>query len=658
MFLLANGATPWAQDKEPLGSSRFELETMVVTGTRIEDEVKRVPRNVTVITAEDIAQAPSNNLIDLLAREAGVQLRSLFGHDKWGGVDIRGMGDTYASNVVVLVDGVRINPPDARTPDFSSIPLDRIERIEVVRGAGTVAHGDGAVGGVINIITKKGRDAFRADLLASYGAYDTTDGRASIGGRFKSIRYHLNADTYRTDGYRENGYLYKRDLGLRADAEPTEFLTLSLSASVHDDDYGLPGPVSEKDIDSETARRESLYPDDQGTTRQQAFAGAFELNLGPWGLFNLERSYRFRRADYILGYSPLLSKEDQQDEIDEDTKTFSLTWLKVFQLAGLEHRVQAGIEHFNTRYVRESPSQSTRKNSQVDRTAGFLTAQWGLPHSVTLEMGWRHSRFSGLFREDDYQWFGNVQRWVNGDRYDRDWQNDAYELGLVFEARPGWTLFTSWATSFRTPNVDELALGDADLGPQQGRHLEAGVRGEIGRRIEVSVTLFHTRIQDEIYYGEDPATGIATNRNYEDATVRLGLELDLKVSAADNLFVWGNYTFTDGRFEDEGGRIPLVPQHSGSFGLEWRAIEPLTAALTGSWVGERFDGNDPTNELYDPLDPYLLVDLKLTWRLKQFSFIFGINNVFNQLYSVTAYSQSHYPMPTRHLYGGLEWTFE
>ncbi len=132
------------------------MEEVVVTASRQEEEVRDTARNVTVITSEDIEQATSNFVPELLSREANVTLRSFFGTDKNAGVDVRGMGETSSSNVLVLVDGFRLNPPDLSGPDFSVIPISEIERIEIVRGANSVLYGDGAVGGVVNIITKRG----------------------------------------------------------------------------------------------------------------------------------------------------------------------------------------------------------------------------------------------------------------------------------------------------------------------------------------------------------------------------------------------------------------------------------------------------------------------------------------------------------------------
>ena len=172
--------------------SHFELDEIVVTAAKVEEPVKQTPRNVTVITAEDIAESPSNNIIDLLGREAGINVRSLQGTDRQAVIDIRGMGATAASNVVVLVDGVRLNSPDLSGPDLSSISLDQIERIEVVRGSGGVLYGSGAVGGVVNIVTKKGTLGTQVDASASYGSYNTIDAWASLRGGYKDLSYSLN----------------------------------------------------------------------------------------------------------------------------------------------------------------------------------------------------------------------------------------------------------------------------------------------------------------------------------------------------------------------------------------------------------------------------------------------------------------------------------
>ncbi|MBW1799509.1 MAG: TonB-dependent receptor [Deltaproteobacteria bacterium] len=111
------------------------------------------------------------------------------------------------------------------------------------------------------------------------------------------------------------------------------------------------------------------------------------------------------------------------------------------------------------------------------------------------------------------------------------------------------------------------------------------------------------------------------------------------------------------KFENKETRVPLVPETKASFGLEWRIIEPFLIGLTGSWVGSRFDGNDENNDRYEKLESYKVVDGKLSYRYKGLTLFGGVNNIFNEIYSTVAYSETYYPMPTRNFYGGIEWRF-
>ena len=662
VFVLSRSGLLYAQDtaqdsEKPTSVPRFELDEIVVTATRIEEPIQDIPRNITIITREDIEQAPSNNIVDLLARESGVNLRSLFGTDKQAVVDIRGMGDTSVSNVIVMVDGVKLNPPDLAGPDFSSIPLDQIERIEIVRGAGSVIYGDGAVGGVINIITKRGEKEPEARVYTSYGSFDTFDGRTSYRGRISGFSFNMNGDYYNSDGYRDNGYFQKKDIATKIGYDWGDYITLTLAGSHHEDRYGLPGPVSKEDIDSKESRILTDRPDDSGETTDRRMVGGVEILLGHWGNITARRGYRFRDNSYTIGYSPLIPKDDQIDEIDEDTKSLTLDYNKDYRIFDLSHRFQCGIDQYETEYVREEPSRDLRKNSEVENTGFFFNNHWSLTDDLLWQWGYRHNEYKGRFRTDQRKWFGGVKRWVNGNITKEKWTNNVYDLGLVYTFRPETTFFSSYATSFRTPNVDELARADDDLYPQKGSHMEIGGRSQLKDSIEFALTLFQIRIKDEIYYGEDPVTGLAANRNYHEKTIRRGVETDVKIYPTDSVYVWGNYSYTQARFEQRETRVPLVPEHMATIGMEWRIIESLLFSLTGTWVGSRFDGNDENNNRYEKLDAYEVLDCKLTYKYNSLKIFAGVNNILDRLYATTAYSETYYPMPTRNIYGGIEWSF-
>src|SRR5262245_35006825 len=158
-------------------STNAAAQSGIVTGTII------TGASSTVITSADIARSPGQTVQDILAREPGIQVQSLFGsvNGAQTTVDMRGFGATATSNTLVLVNGRRLNDIDLAGVDLSAIPRNSIERIEITRGnSGGVLYGDGAVGGVINIVTKNGVDLPpSARLQANVGSYRYVEGNAS-----------------------------------------------------------------------------------------------------------------------------------------------------------------------------------------------------------------------------------------------------------------------------------------------------------------------------------------------------------------------------------------------------------------------------------------------------------------------------------------------
>ena len=166
-----------------------------------------------VITAEDIARSPATTLQDVLSREAGIQIEHAGGNNgATTSVDLRGFGATASSNSLFLLNGRRLNDIDLQGVDFSSIPKDSIERIEITRGnSGAVLYGDGAVGGVINIVTKTGiidADRERVEAVLAHSSLRRPDASAAVIERAMVASGFGNA--INSDGYRVNNALRQR----------------------------------------------------------------------------------------------------------------------------------------------------------------------------------------------------------------------------------------------------------------------------------------------------------------------------------------------------------------------------------------------------------------------------------------------------------------
>ena len=179
--------------------------TVIVSGSRFEENLNEVPANVQVITREEIAESTSSNIPDILSQIGGLNIRNTAsGQLNLGAtVDMGGYGPTANSTTLILVDGQRINSIDSSNVSWESIPLDSINRIEILRGGASVQYGNGALGGVINIITNGGsRNLNQAST--SFGSFNTLVNNAILRNTFDQTTLQLSANTSNTNGWRQN----------------------------------------------------------------------------------------------------------------------------------------------------------------------------------------------------------------------------------------------------------------------------------------------------------------------------------------------------------------------------------------------------------------------------------------------------------------------
>jgi iron complex outermembrane recepter protein len=660
LLILVN--TSFAQDATDdtlkAGPPPVQMEEVVVEGTMIQDAVRNLPKNVSVITEIDIQQSTGEKVSDMLSRQADVSIRSYSGQDKQATVDIRGMGATSGSNVIIVVDGIKMNGPDLTGSDFSSISLNQLEKIEIIRGAGSVVYGDGAVGGVINMITKKGAPSPTLELHSRVGSYQTTDTSVIYYGGFDELDFNLYTTHYKTDGYRDNGFFRKSEAGVKLGYEFFNRITLFLTTALHADEYGLPGPVNKQVFEDKDLRTSTTRPEDTGQTVDRRLIGGIKFKLSDQSHISVSRGYRFRDIDFLLGYSPLLSKSDQTGFIKEVSKSLSLTYNLKYGESGNGHIFKSGLDHAYSYYIRSSKTQLKRQNSLVEDFGAFVMNQWSLLKNLKMDLGYRQNSYQGKYRHDLYGTLGGKKAWINGSQLTRNWQNSATDLGFTYSLNSNVNLFSSLASSFRSPNVDELALAEDSLSPQSGQHLEFGAHYRADSGTNMDIALFQTRISDEIYFGENPSTGESVNRNYDDMTRRTGLEFEIKWFPLEELYSWFNIAYINAIFENRNTRIPLTSAFEVNAGMEYMINDQLSLSATGTAVGDRIDGNDENNDTYDKLKPYQLIDSKLTYAWQEGRRVyFGINNILDTYYSTIAYSETYYPMPTRNYYAGVDWTF-
>lgn len=649
------------------------LPEVTVTGNRSPESVSRLSNNVTVITAQDIARSTATDLGSLLAQEANLSLLSFSGTDKNTTIDMRGMGATAVSNVLILVDGERLNETDLSGADLSTLALSQIERIDVIRGGGGVRHGQGAVGGVINIVTRRPTvGPVQMDFVARAGSYDTRAVQAAVRGGEGQIAGQVMLSHAVSSGYRDNGGLESSNVGLELRHVPASdrgLVDLYARISLHEDSHGLPGYVSQEDFArDDRARRSTKTPLDGGSTRDHRVTLGGTWDWGPGGALTLRASHRERANPYVIGADPS-TIESASGLINATRDEFQARYDLGFDIRGLRQSITLGAEAQNGRYARYDQGVAVVGGQRISGDARtrstFIDSNFALAHSVNLHAGARqdwfgtgeeHILFQQCVRDTTFPFTQRCTPAVYSipdsakPSVDRSWTHTSAELGANWTFAPRWTVFGSLSQHVRYPNLDEMALQAQTLRAQQGHTLEHGLRYGANSHLSWSLTAFVMRIEDEIYYGKN-AQGRSENRNYEHPTLRHGLELESRWRPSERWFLRGQWAHVVPKFENLPGNpdIPLVPRNTLSAEVSWQPVPLFQWTVEARHGSQRLDGDvlDNQSNSSRPVKGNTVVNT--VWRLqgKAWKVSLGINNLLDEVYTTQAYSGTVYPMPGR-----------
>jgi len=649
----------FAQEKE------VTLEEVVVTATRDAEEIRKIPANVTVITKEEIGQSNAQNVVDLLRNDADIQVEDYYGNGKSAVVDIRGFGETGPLNTLVLVDGRRVNEIDLSGVDWTQIPLDQVERIEIIRGAGSVLYGDNAAGGVINIITKKPEKPFSANAEVVGGSYGYNKESESVSGKWGPLSAILNTSHNSTYGYRENGFLRAEDVGGKVIYDLNENISFNLSGSFHQDEQGLPGALPKAIY--EVDRRATLAPDDKAKTDDWYLALGAKAKLWDFGRLEMDLSYRNREVNTLWESYSFIDKTN--------ISTWGVTPRYILEkpLWIFSNKLTLGLDFYDSdsNVLSESSSGPNRVEVTKQSIGTYVLDELSLLKSLILSMGYR-------------------QEWVTYDLFQeipraKDKKNisePAWNVSLDYLFGKKSSAWLGVKRSFRFPVSDELIQYfptfqvNPEMKPQTGYQYEAGVRHAFTDQIETNLTLFWIETRDEIFF--NPYT--YTNENFP-KTRRLGIELGTKVKPLQWLTFWGNYSYIKPTLEEKpysGNDIPGVPIHKGAVGADvqigrlliegldlrgylGRICDGLLFSSSANLVGSRYFISDWANQV-DKLGGYYSINAKLTYTWKGLKAFVGVNNLTNQKYSEFGVvdatgAQFFYPSPVRNFIGGVSYTF-
>ena len=598
--------------------AQTSLPPVVVTATRFPEAAADLPFGVSVLTADDIKASGVTTVNDAIMKLLGVPGRlDLYGGGDYG-LDLRGFGTTADSNQVVVVDGIRVNEADLGGTRLAGIPIDSVERIEVIRGSAAVLYGEGATGGAIVITTKAGRGADRksqADVYAAAGSFGTRELRGT--GTLVAGDFSLDASANKRDSDNDRANFRSRTDGVSVTGQWShDWLRAGVRYAYDNLDTGLPGSLTAAQYEADP--HQTSTPLDSASIRNHRSSVFGEARLGDWQI-DMDAGWRRKAlsSNYVSG--------GYAYAYDVDASTYALRARNSARFGAYTNSFVSGIDVGEwKRTVPGSFGSEANQRSQ----AVYLRDEVTLPGGTHLSAGWRTQ---GV-KEDNSSATANI-----------DEQPHAWELGVVQPVGAGVSLYGRYGRSFRLANVDEFGFTTPGLAlkTQTARDAELGVRwAYTGGRAEVRV--YRSELTNEIGYdpkafGPGSAFGFnGANVNF-DPTRREGLELEVTQTLAANANLHINAATRRARFTAgtyRGNDIPLTPRRTLSVRADWSPA-----------AGHRIDGGINVVSSQSPdfdnacrMPGYTTADLRYAYQWRLAELAIGVSNLTHAKYYTQAFS--------------------
>ena len=569
------------------------FEPVIVSATRIDMPDVDAPYASEVHTRKDIERSGATTLVDYLSRQTSIQVAPSFGNRFTPSLNMRGYGLTDGhQNVVITVDGRRLNNVDMVPQLLGSIALADIERIEITKGSGSVVYGDGATAGTIQIHTRPHDGVSVEGYGGSQGALGGTVAAGLVRERFN---VSATVDHGRSDGFSDKDPSGHRDESkadswrVAAGGSPVNGLKLTADAGQTRIDTRYPSPLSEAQFRDDPAQN------DGNPYTHQRFDGTY-WNIG--GEYRLADAWRLsarhgtedKTSEFLGAWSSQSDYTYNSDEV-------------ALQYIGDRLAATAGVQGFDG--VRKGDDNKTWK-----RNVGWFVHGQYLFERLTLSAGARRERVEYEYRAD-----------TGADLKD-DERLTAWDVGFNYRVDAALSVFGSYNDAFQAPDIDRFFVCNAFdanfscirtgfnafIEPAHARTVTLGLNHVLATN-RLKLAVFHARLKDEIYF--DPFTYTNTNL---DRSHKYGIELQDTWQITPALTGSLNYAWTRAMIDrDNGGgafdgkELPAAPKHNLVLGLTYKVSDAGTLNLSHTWRSKTwaegdFDNNAPKQREYQSTD--------------------------------------------------------
>lgn len=628
--------------------------SMTVYGDRLpleQREATLTPAPIIVITRDDIESSGAATIQQLLESVPGVSVRDLTGNPSEKTVDLRGFPE--GTSVSVFLDGVRLNNLEDNSARWEIVPLDQVERIEVYSGALAPLYGGGAIGGVVNIVTKKGNGIPRLDLTAGIGSFGETTEKLGASGTLGKWDIYAGFGLSCSEGYRENDGHRLDDGLLRVTYNFREGESLSLLTKYSGGAVSAPGALTGEELRDD--RRQSPYNLYDGTRgRHRLVSLSYNRSFGESVNISAEGFSRIHDRDtlttgrYMSGFFTTGEEKLGGGVVQVDGRTPAGKGVFEWAFSGESSDGSYDASGWYTDFFGNKTFAATRTRTGQKTSGGYARLGFTLSR-FRMDAGYRVDE-----AKYDYQ-----DRMNPSSDTRRVFREGTARLSASFLKSESESFFLAFSEGYRIPGVIELFAypgfySNPDLKPTRVNDFEAGYK-YFGDKLRANVTLYKMFLRDEtVFILTDPAHFIGQNMNVGKSK-RTGVEGETEFYLPRNLSLslsgsLRNCEATAGPYD--GSDIPMTPDGSLNLGLRWRGGK-FSGGGEINYVGAQFLSNDLQNER-GKLGSYTTASASGRYKSGPVTVELQVNNLFDRKYSTrgvtngfTDYFTPAYPFNAR-----------
>ena len=615
-------------------AEQINLDEVTVKANRFERKDTETTYASEVHTAKQIEASGAATLYDFLAQQTSLNVSPNIGNRATPAINLRGYGtENGFQNVVITVNGQRLNNIDLSPALLAGIPIGNIDRIEIAKGSGSVIYGDGATAGAIQIYTKAKTGVTVSSSLGNVGQKNSYV-NAGISEKHIDLSASLAHDSH--DGFSKKDLSGHKDQftsntqNVKLKIKPTEDFNVNAEATSSRNDIRYVSPLTRAEFKNDPRQNSNSNYTHQSFNSNQWRVG-IEYNIN----------------DYIQ----LSATHYQDDKFSEFISATPSTANSIYKSNDISIRFQqnalsvlAGYQDFDGERKSFSdfgsgPSKdiTTKKNEALYLQAEYLIS------ALTLSAGARDEKVRYNFKPI-INAFGLPQAAKEKANI------DAWDVGANYRLNESASIFANYNQAYQAPDIDRLfGFGggfNGFLEPAKVKTINLGLNHVVANN-RLKMTVFHADLDNEIYL----VPNIFKNTNI-DSSSKYGFEIQDYFKFNDSLNASLIYNYTRAKIDKEndgagtfnGKKLPGVPKHTVVANLNYQFLEHANLNLNHTWRAKAYAFNDFQNNFKQKQDSYNATNLAMSYQYKNYNLFASINNIFEQENSIQVADDSIYPV--------------